>query len=158
MSKNTILRWVLAFLFTVVSACGQTTVFKNSKLAGGATVNHYTRNGSIYLVFPPGTSSADYSLIRAAGSVWDNSLIDGVTTQVNFNSVAQINTGSVGGQQFYIPSTSPTSLGNCNGYTADTDQCIKLSGAQVGSTFFAFASPIYYPFSWSTRVHHISRY
>lgn len=142
---------VFALVFLVLSlfSSAQTT-FKNSKLAGGATVNQYTRNGSIYIVFPPSTGSADYPLLRAAGSVWDNPLIDGVTAQVNFNSVAQINTGSVGGKQFYIPSTSPTSLGNCNGYTADTDQCIKLSGVQVGSTFFAFASPIYYPFSWST--------
>lgn len=139
------------FLFALVGLVrGQATIAGGAKVSGSATIsNGFTRNGSIFLVFPPGTGSADYANVRAAGSVWDNNLIDGVTIQVNFGDVAQINTGSVGAQQPYIPATNPSGLGNCNGYTVDTDTCIKMTGVQVGNTFITFAAPIYFPFNWS---------
>lgn len=126
------------------------TVIADSTLANATAASPFTRNGFIEMVFPPSTGSADYAPLRAAGSAWDSPLIDGVTIQINMNAVSQINTGSVGAKQPYIPSTSPTGLGNCNGYTADSDQCIKMTGASVGSTFVTFAAPIYFPFSWST--------
>ena len=130
-------------------AHAQTTVFAGgAKLGGGAQTSSFTRNGAIELVFPPGTGSADFAKVRAAGSVWDSYLIDGVTLQLNINNLAQINGASTGGQQFYVPSTTPA--GNCAGYTVDTDTCIKMTGAQIGSTFFTFAAPIYFPYSWST--------
>jgi len=138
----------LTLILAALGANAQTTINGVTNLNGVVVNNGYTRNGSIYLVFPPSTGSADYSLIRAAGSVWDNSLIDGVTLQLSMNAIAQINTASVGGQQFYIPSTTPN--GNCVGYSADSDQCIKMTGVQVGSTFITFAAPIYFPFLWTS--------
>jgi hypothetical protein len=133
------------------SAVAQTTVAGGAILSGGSSAtSSFSRNGSIYIVFPAATTSPDYTLLTAAGSVWDNSLVDGVTVQLSMNAISQINAGSTGAHQMYIPGTNPAVLGNCSGYTVDTDTCIKMTGAQVGNTFVTFAAPIYFPFSWST--------
>lgn len=145
--------FILAGVFCALSVSAQ-TVIKSSTVANATAASPFVRNGTIELVFPPGTGSADYSLVRAPGSVWDNDLIDGVTVQLNFNSWAQINAASVGGQQFYIPTTNPTGTGSaCDGKTAasaDTDTCIIMRGAQIGSTFVPFPLPIFFPGDWST--------
>lgn len=130
---------------------GNNTQFSNEKgKAGQSTTGGATFNGAIYVVFPPGTASADYASFRAAGSAWDSPLIDGVTVQLNATNIAQINTGSVGAKQLYVPSTSSAGLGNCNGYVADSDTCIKLTGVSTLNGFVTFASPIFYPFAWGS--------
>jgi hypothetical protein len=144
------IQFALVVIALVIAANAQTIAGGGILAGGGVITNGFTRNGTITLVFPPGTGSPDYADVRAAGSVWDNSLIDGVTVQVNASNVSQINTGSVGAQQAYVPGTNPAGLGNCNGYTVDTDTCIKMTGVQVGSAFVTFAAPIYFPFDWST--------
>jgi hypothetical protein len=143
----------LSLLLLLISGAQAQTVMQGATTKGANLGSAFTRNGQIMVVFPPTSSSADYSSSRAAGSWWDSPLIDGVTVQLNFSNVAQINAASVGAKQYYVPTTNPTGTGsNCDGKTAasaDTDTCIILRQVMSGTSTVTLSPPIFFPFDWT---------
>jgi hypothetical protein len=143
---------ILSLLCASLSAHAQ-VILRNATAKNSTTGQRQIRNGAIFVVFPPASSSPDYADSRAAGSWWDNSLVDGVTVQLSFDSVSQINAASVGAKQFYVPTTSPGGTGsNCDGKTtasADTDTCVIIRSVQAGTATITLAAPVFYPFDWT---------